>query len=63
MVSAPSAGTPFCSGDGSITPCPCGNVGLAGHGCDIAQATGGVCLAALNFAPNGSGGGTVSASG
>ncbi|MBI5365248.1 MAG: exo-alpha-sialidase [Planctomycetes bacterium] len=58
-VSAPSAGTPFCFGDGSITPCPCGNVGLAGHGCDIAQTTGGVCLTAQNFAPNGSGGGTV----
>jgi hypothetical protein len=26
--------TSFCSGDGSGTPCPCGNTGLAGRGCD-----------------------------
>ena len=25
--------TSFCSGDGSGTPCPCGNTGNAGHGC------------------------------
>lgn len=59
VVSAPGSGSPFCFGDGSITPCPCGNVGLAGHGCDIAQATGGACLTAQNFAPNGLGGGSV----
>ncbi len=53
------AGFRFCFGDGSGTPCPCGNTGLAGHGCDIAQGTGGVCLTAQNFAPNGGGGGTV----
>lgn len=28
-----SPGTSFCSGDGSSTPCPCGNTGSAGAGC------------------------------
>lgn len=59
VISAPGSGVSFCAGDGSITPCPCGNTGLAGHGCEIAQPTGGVCLTAQNFAPDGLGGGSV----
>jgi hypothetical protein len=38
--------TSFCSGDGSGTPCPCGNTGLAGRGCDNSFATGGAELTA-----------------
>jgi hypothetical protein len=30
---AVNAGTIFCSGDGSGTACPCGNAGVANHGC------------------------------
>jgi hypothetical protein len=35
---------PFCAGDGSAAPCPCGNVGAPGHGCDNSFATGGGLL-------------------
>jgi hypothetical protein len=39
--------TPFCFGDGSLpTPCPCGNAGLAGRGCDNSAHTGGGLLSA-----------------
>jgi hypothetical protein len=34
----------FCSGDGSGTPCPCGNAGVAGRGCENSFATGGALL-------------------
>jgi hypothetical protein len=34
----------FCSGDGSAAPCPCGNSGFPGHGCDNSLATGGARL-------------------
>jgi hypothetical protein len=37
----PEAGTPFCFGDGSGTPCPCGNFGLPGNGCDHSFGFGG----------------------
>jgi hypothetical protein len=43
----------FCdASDGSLLACPCGNVGLADTGCDIAQGTGGVRLRAeaIDFA-------------
>jgi hypothetical protein len=38
----------FCSGDGSGAPCPCGNVGAAGRGCDNSLATGGALLRAAS---------------
>jgi choice-of-anchor B domain-containing protein len=34
--------TGFCSGDGSATPCPCGNVGAPGSGCAHAFGPGGL---------------------
>lgn len=38
--------TPFCFGDGTLsTPCPCGNNGLSGAGCENSAATGGAILA------------------
>ena len=37
----------FCFGDGTgVTPCPCGNTGLPGRGCDNSFATGGAQLSA-----------------
>lgn len=37
--------TAYCFGDGSLaTACPCGNSGVAGHGCDNSFATGGALL-------------------
>lgn len=40
-------GTPFCFGDHSLaTPCPCGNFGQAGRGCDNSAHTGGAILTA-----------------
>lgn len=35
------AGTPFCYGDGSSGPCPCGNTGNMRRGCQNSAATGG----------------------
>jgi hypothetical protein len=44
-------GTPFCAGDGTLaTPCPCGNFGLPGHGCDNSIATGGAILTCVGGA-------------
>lgn len=43
-----SSGTPFCTADGLdplvTTPCPCGNTGSAGRGCNNSQSTGGARL-------------------
>jgi hypothetical protein len=36
--------TPFCFGDGTGAPCPCGNTGTLGHGCDNSGLTGGAEL-------------------
>ena len=36
--------TSFCPGDGTGAPCPCGNSGLPGHGCENSGATGGALL-------------------
>ena len=63
VIIDPGAGTPYCFGDGSGTACPCANVGIAGHGCDLSQGTGGACLTIQDFNPNGVGGGTATALG
>jgi hypothetical protein len=40
-------GTAYCFGDGTLaTPCPCGNSGSAGHGCQNSASTGGSLLTA-----------------
>lgn len=46
----PPAGIAYCFGDGSGTPCPCGNPGLAGHGCANSVNTSGARLAASGSA-------------
>lgn len=44
---------PFCAGDGSLTtPCPCGNSGLEGHGCENSGSTGGATLVASGNVDN-----------
>jgi hypothetical protein len=40
----PEPGIGYCFGDGSGTPCPCGNFGLPGRGCENSFATGGGLL-------------------
>ena len=40
----PRAPLAHCFGDGGVAPCPCGNTGLAGRGCDNSSATGGALL-------------------
>lgn len=42
---------PYCYGDGSGTPCPCGNAGLAGRGCNNSFATGGALLTLQSGTP------------
>jgi 3-phytase len=49
----PAGWVPFCLGDGTGAPCPCGNIGSAGHGCASSTQPGGALLA---------GGGTPSVS-
>ena len=46
----PPTATPyheFCFGDSTDIPCPCGNFGQPGHGCDNSSATGGARLTGL----------------
>jgi len=43
-------GTTFCSGDGSVTPCPCANAGAPGRGCENSATTGGAGLSATGRA-------------
>jgi Tol biopolymer transport system component len=42
----PLAPTAFCYGDGSETPCPCGNSGAPGRGCENPHGSDGVLLTA-----------------
>jgi hypothetical protein len=53
---APGTST-SCFGDALL--CPCANGGSGDGGCDIPQGTGGIELGVVNFAPDGSGGGTA----
>jgi hypothetical protein len=46
IVAATGVGTPFCSGDGSGTACPCGNNGLAGRGCASSSIASGALFSA-----------------
>jgi hypothetical protein len=46
MSIEPISAGPFCFGDGTGTPCPCGNSGSPGHGCQNSSSTGGAQLAA-----------------
>jgi hypothetical protein len=43
-------GVRFCSGDGTATACPCGNVGTAGNGCASSINTAGASLGAAGTA-------------
>jgi hypothetical protein len=49
-VSECPVGTPHCFGDGSGTPCPCGNSGASGRGCENSFTTGGGRLEAHGVA-------------
>jgi Tol biopolymer transport system component len=39
----------LCSGDGAAAPCPCGNDGLPGRGCENSSGTGGALLSATGL--------------
>lgn len=43
-------GTPGCFGDGTDEACPCLNFGVAGHGCENSEGTGGALLEAFGVA-------------
>jgi Tol biopolymer transport system component len=49
-LGAASAFVPLCFGDGASAPCPCGNVGLPGHGCENSSTTGGARLSSSGVA-------------
>ena len=40
----------WCAGDGATAPCPCGNLGLPGRGCENSASTGGALLTAAGAA-------------
>jgi hypothetical protein len=47
IVQDSSSFAPICPGDNTaFPPCPCGNTGMANHGCDNSAATGGALLTA-----------------
>ena len=46
MSIEPTSAGPFCFGDGTGTPCPCGNNGSPGRGCQNSSTTGGALLTA-----------------
>jgi hypothetical protein len=50
LANCARSGVPFCAGDGSGTPCPCGNSGQARHGCANSSSALGAKLAATGNA-------------
>ncbi|MCY2958909.1 MAG: hypothetical protein NTY35_01995 [Planctomycetota bacterium] len=50
VVVATAPGSRFCPGDGSVTACPCGNLGILGHGCANSVTTDGAVLTATGTA-------------
>jgi hypothetical protein len=61
--SAKNSVTPFCFGDGTGFPCPCGNNGGPGRGCENSSATGGGLLSATGNASVGTDTLVITASG
>lgn len=49
-IECPTPFTVLCSGDGTDTPCPCSNTGLAGRGCENTVSSGGAALASTGKA-------------
>jgi len=49
----------YCFGDGTGEPCPCGNTGDPGHGCNIPQGLGGIEMTVEDWNPDFAGGGTA----